>query len=122
MTASIAARPRAVWNSGVGACVALAVAAAAPAAGVAAQQPSFSTRIDNVRVDVEVRRGDVVVSGLTASDFEVLDNGVPQQVEIVAPSAFPVSVVLALDTSASLHPREREHLTAAGTGVIDALR
>ena len=70
------------------------VAVTAP---IAAQQPSFSARADYVRVDVEVRRGNAVVTGLTAADFEVLDNGVRQRVEIVAPSAFPVSVVLALD-------------------------
>ena len=104
----------------VGAAVALATGV--PGAGAAARQPSFSTRVDNVRVDVEVRRGGQLVAGLTAADFEVFDNGVRQKVEIVAPSAAPVSVVLALDSSASLDARERSHLTRASTRVIDALK
>ena len=52
----------------------------------------------------------------------MLDNGVRQKVEIVAPSAAPVSVVLALDGSASLDAKERSHLTRASTRVIDALK
>jgi Ca-activated chloride channel family protein len=108
-----------------GVVVALAVAAAlatAPGSSLAAQQASFSARVDSVRVDIDVRRNNVPVSGLTAEDFEVLDNGVRQKVELVASTALPVSVVLALDTSASLDPEERTHLVAAGTRAIDALR
>src|SRR5688572_27542125 len=100
--------------------VALGVAAGGgPSAG---QQPSFSARVDTVRVDVDVRRDDRPVVGLTADDFEIFDNGVRQKVELMASTALPVSVVLALDTSASLDQKERAHLVAAGTRVIDALR
>ena len=106
----------------VAAGLATALLAGLAAAPIAGQQPSFSARVDNVRVDVEVRRDDKLVSGLTAADFEVLDDGVPQKVEIVAPSGFPVSAVLALDSSASLDRRERVHLTRAGTRVIDGLK
>ena len=62
------------------------------------------------------------MTGLSASDFEVLDNGVPQRVELVSPAALPLNVVLALDGSTSLDARERAHLIAAGKRVIDALR
>jgi VWFA-related protein len=117
MTRTTPSRPNAVARSL--ATVGVAVALAAPAA---VQQPSFSTRVDNVRVDVEVRRGGQLAAGLTAADFEVLDNGVPQKVAMVAPSAAPVSVVLTLDSSASLHARERVHLTRAGMRIIDALK
>jgi VWFA-related protein len=91
-------------------------------ASIEAQQPSFSARADYVRVDVEVRHNNAVVAGLTAGDFEVLDNGVPQRVEIVAPSAYSVSVVLALDMSSSLDQKARAHLIGAGTRVVDALK
>jgi VWFA-related protein len=87
-----------------------------------AQTPVFSARVDAVRVDVEVRRGDRPVAGLTAADFEILDNGVPQRAELVSPTALPLNVVLALDRSASLDARERDHLIAAGRRVVDALR
>jgi VWFA-related protein len=105
----------------LGAAAALAILMSSPLPPLA-QQASFSARVDNVRVDVEVSRNDRLVQGLTAADFEVLDNGVPQKVEIVAPSAFPVSVVLALDGSASLDAKERTHLIRAGTRVIDGLK
>ena len=62
------------------------------------------------------------MTGLRASDFEVLDNGVPQRVELLSPTALPLNVVLALDGSTSLDARERAHLIAAGKRVIDALR
>ena len=105
----------------LGAGAALATLMAGPMQPLA-QQASFSARVDNVRVDVEVRRSERLVQGLTAADFDVLDNGVRQKVEIVAPSAFPVSVVLALDGSASLDQKERAHLIRAGTRVIDGLK
>jgi Ca-activated chloride channel homolog len=99
-----------------------AAAAVAAVATLAGQQPSFSARVDTVRVDVEVRRGDRPVTGLTAADFEIFDNGVRQQVTLMSSTALPLSVVLALDTSESLDQKERAHLVAAGTRVIDALR
>jgi VWFA-related protein len=100
----------------------LPVALGASRAGVAAQQPVFSARVDTVRVDVDVSRGDRPVLGLTAGDFEVFDNGVRQNVDLMAASALPVNVVLVLDTSKSLDAAERAHLTAAGTTIVDALR
>jgi Ca-activated chloride channel homolog len=109
------------WLATVGG-VALTLASGRVSPGVAEQRPSFSTRVDQVRVDVEVRRGGHFVTGLTAEDFDVLDNGVRQKVEIVAPSAAPVSVVLALDSSASLEAKGRLHLTQATMRVINELK
>jgi VWFA-related protein len=97
---------------------------AAGAAGPVAQEPKplFSAAVDVVRVDVDVRRGDKVVEGLTAADFEVLDNGVRQRVELVAGDSLPLNVVIALDVSASLDARGRRQLAAAGQRVVDALQ
>jgi Ca-activated chloride channel family protein len=93
---------------------------------LAAQEPpapaTFSARVDAVRVDVDVRRGNRPVAGLTADDFEIVDSGVRQRAELVSPTALPLNVVLALDGSASLDAREREHLIAAGHRVVEALR
>jgi VWFA-related protein len=103
--------------------VAVMTAAAGAGGGPAApQQPSFSARVDTVRVDVDVRRNNAPVSGLSAADFEVFDNGVKQTVDLISATAAPISVVLALDTSASLDARERIHLTAAGARVVEALQ
>jgi VWFA-related protein len=89
---------------------------------VAGQQPVFSVRVDTVRVDVDVSRSDRPVLGLGAGDFEVFDNGVRQNVDLIAASALPVDVVLVLDTSKSLDATQRAHLSAAGNAVVDALR
>ncbi len=107
----------------IAAGVALVTAAAGAGGGPAApQQPSFSARVDTVRVDVDVRRNNAPISGLSAADFEVLDNGVKQTVDLVSSTAAPISVVLALDTSASLDAKERAHLAAASVRVVDALK
>lgn len=104
------------------AACATSMALAVALAGASPHQPSFSTRVDSVRVDVEVKRGGQMLTGLTAGDFEVLDEGVRQTVEIVAPSVAPVSVVLALDSSASLDEKGRAHLSRASLRLIDALQ
>jgi Ca-activated chloride channel family protein len=107
---------------GLVAALGAALAGAGPGVGAAAQQPVFSTRVDTVRVDVEVRRGGRLANGLTAADFEVFDNGVRQTVDLVTASTLPVSVVLALDTSASLDAAQRAHLSRAGRRLIDELK
>jgi Ca-activated chloride channel family protein len=101
---------------------ALLVPAALATARTDAQQPVFSARVDTVRVDVDVRRNGRPVPGLGAADFDVLDNGVPQKVDLMAASAAPIDVVLVLDGSDSLDAKERAHLTAAGATIIDALQ
>jgi Ca-activated chloride channel family protein len=87
-----------------------------------AQQTLFKAAVNSVRVDVEVRRGGQPVAGLTAADFQIVDEGVPQRAELVSTTTLPLNVVLALDGSASLDARERQHLVAAGRAVVDALR
>ena len=80
--------------------------AAAPAAQV------FRSRVDSVLVDVSVRQDRREVVDLTAADFEVRDNGVPQAVHLVSVGqAIPISFVALVDVSASV---ER-----AGTSVVD---
>src|SRR5688500_20172103 len=49
-------------------------------------QATFRSGTDAVTVDVSVRDGARVVTGLRAADFEVLDNGVPQDVAAVSRS------------------------------------
>jgi Ca-activated chloride channel homolog len=93
--------------------------AAAPASSQ--QAPTFSARIDAVRVDVLVTDHGRPVVGLKASDFEVIDNGVRQQVDLAAFDAIPLNVVLALDVSASMAGEPLAQLKAAGRAVADGL-
>ena len=59
----------------------------------ATQTPSFSTRSEAVRVDVLVTDNGRIVRGLGPSDFEVRDNGVLQQVNLVSFEQIPLNVV-----------------------------
>ena len=79
--------------------------AAAPAlVHTAAQQQPFRTAVDVVELSVAVTSGKTVVADLTATDFEVLDNGVKQDVLGVSRELLPIDVTLVIDTSESLTP------------------
>jgi hypothetical protein len=64
-------------------------------------QPVFRSNIDLVTVPVFVKGSAGAVAGLTAADFVVTDNRVPQQVEMVDSEAVPVDVTVLLETSAA---------------------
>ncbi len=85
------------------------------------QVPTFSAKTDVVRVDVLVTDRGQPVGGLTASDFEVFDNDVPQQVELVSFENVPLNVVFVLDESASLSGGRLDHLRTACESVLDGL-
>lgn len=86
------------------------------------QRPMFSARLEAVRVDVSVTAGGRPVRGLTAADFEVLDNGVRQRVDLVATDELPLDLVLALDVSGSVAGERLEHLRAASAAALAGLR
>jgi Ca-activated chloride channel family protein len=77
---------------------------AAPPPPATPQQPApiFRTGADVVSVDASVQRERRPVTGLTAGDFELLDNGVAQEVTDVAYEKLPIDVTLLLDVSASV--------------------
>ena len=78
------------------ACVTGAVAASAQ------QQPVFRASVEGVSVTVSVRKGGAPVAGLTAADFEVFDNKVPQKISTFTVEALPVDVTLLLHVSRSI--------------------
>ncbi len=82
----------------------------------------FGVRVDSVYVDAFVsQRGDPVVD-LSASDFELKDNGVVQRLEIIASEALPLLSVLVFDSSGSLAGERLLALQAAGRAFLDGLR
>ena len=85
------------------------------------QSPSFSTKVESVRVDVLVAENGQPVAGLGPSDFEVLDNGVRQQVDLVSFDQIPLNVILAFDMSYSVAGERFEHLRAGGRAVLSGL-
>ena len=86
------------------------------------QAPVFSTKVEVVRVDVLVTDKGQPVLGLAPADFEVLDNGVLQQVEFVSYDQIPLNVVLAFDMSDSVAGERLEHLRTAGAGLLGGLK
>ncbi len=81
---------------------------AAPAA-----QVQFRSTTDVVTVDVSVRDGSRVVTGLAAADFEVDDNGVRQTVMDVSYDTMPIDITIALDISLSVEGERLEQLRRA---------
>lgn len=77
--------------------IALAVAAAAPVPRQEVQQPVFRSGTQVVTIDVSVRRRQAPVNGLVAADFELLDNGVRQRIELQPVEAVPVDVTVVFD-------------------------
>jgi VWFA-related protein len=89
---------------------------------VAGQTATFSSRLEAVRVDVLVTDSGRIVRGLRPADFEVVDNGVVQQIDLTTFEELPINVILALDMSQSMVGERLEHLRAAGRAVLDGLR
>lgn len=78
-----------------------------------AQQPTFKVQTELVRIDVLVERNGKPVVGLTADDFTVEDNGVPQRVSLL-PETEIVTFSTILDVSGSMTPQK---LNNAGAGI-----
>lgn len=93
---------------------------AAPS-GVPQEVPTFATGVESVYLDVWVGRGATPVQGLTAADFEVKDDGVPQQVEVVDISKVPLHAILVLDTSASVAGPQLNALKTAAGAFLEGL-
>jgi VWFA-related protein len=95
---------------GVALAAAAAAALAAGTAGSARQEsapgqqtPTFRAAASAVAVDVTVRdRSRRAITGLTAGDFEVFDNGVLQTVDEASYAKLPIDVTVALDVSYSV--------------------
>lgn len=100
----------------------LVAMAAACLLGPTPQQPTFTARVDGVRVDVMVVDGSRrPFRGLTPGDFEIRDNGVRQKVEVVSFGEVPLSVTLAFDLSQSVAGRRLVQLERSVRGLADAL-
>ena len=86
------------------------------------QATTFSSRVDVVRVDVLVTDNGKPVLGLTPADFEIVDNGVAQQVELVSFDQVPLNVVLAFDMSNSVEGDRRDRLLTGAGALLGGLK
>ena len=84
--------------------IVLTLVAAARAQGPSTQDvPAFSSSVQLVEVYATVTdaKGELV-TGLRQSDFDVLENGAPQEVTTFAAGEFPLTVALGVDRSFSM--------------------
>lgn len=84
--------------------LAAAILASIPAGAVSRQEPraTFRAGADVVAVEASVRRDKRPVTGLKIGDFQLLDNGVPQQISDLNYERLPIDLTVVLDVSASV--------------------
>ncbi|BCS35393.1 hypothetical protein TBR22_A46200 [Luteitalea sp. TBR-22] len=99
--------------------VALSAAAVCPQAP-RAQESTFRASVDVVRIDAFAHRDQQPVTGLTARDFVVRDNGVEQQVDAIG-TTDSAHVVVGLDVSASVDGETLAQLRAGVAAVLATL-
>jgi VWFA-related protein len=93
------------------------------ASQASAQTQPFSTKVEAVRVDVLVTENNGrVVRGLQAADFDVRDNGVQQQVDLVSFEQIPLNLVLVFDMSSSVAGERLVHLREGIRGLLAGLK
>jgi Ca-activated chloride channel homolog len=101
------------------ACAATALLAIGATVGLPAQ--TFRAATEGVRVDVLVTNGNRPIGGLTRDDFELLDNGVPQAIKNVTIEEVPFSMLLVLDSSASMEGGAIRDLKSAASAAVNAM-
>jgi VWFA-related protein len=81
----------------------------------------FEIDVRTVYVDVFVTRDGRPITGLYSTDFEVLDNGIRQEIRLLDPNALPLATILLLDVSGSVVGEELEQLRAAAHAFVEGL-
>jgi Ca-activated chloride channel family protein len=103
-------------------CVLLACLMLPLDAGAQATPPTFRSGVDIVGLNVVVTDGEQkFVTGLTAEDFTVYEDGVQQDVSFFASTAVPLDLAVLLDTSASMSDK-METVQEAAIGFTRTLR
>lgn len=107
-----------MWRSGL-----VAVALALQSGAQTPPPPLvFGSAVEAVFVDVFVTRDGHPLAGLMPAEFELKDNGVRQQVELLSAETRPLRAILVFDTSSSMTGNRMEMLRAAGRAFLDGLR
>lgn len=82
----------------------------------------FRSGVDGVVIPVSVRSGNKPVAGLTATDFELRDNGVRQELQDVSAEKIPIDLTLLLDLSSSVDGPMLQRLKTAVADTAGLLR
>jgi VWFA-related protein len=102
--------------------VAVAVTLAGAATVVAQQTPQFRTGVDVVELNVAVFDGRRVVADLTPANFEVIDNGVKQEVLSATREIMPIDATIVIDTSESVTEPLMKSMLSAINRIRERLR
>jgi VWFA-related protein len=86
------------------------------------EPPTFAAGVEAVYVDAFVTDGKGPVTGLTAGQFALRDDGVARPVELVASAAQPLTTLLVLDTSGSVVGEKLAALRGACRVLLGELR
>ena len=107
-------------GAGLSLAIAGSFAVAMSAAG-AQQTALFRARREMVRIDVLVTERNHPVAGLGQTDFQILDNGVPQELELMSTDELPINAIMALDLSGSVTGERLDQLRGASRALLGAL-
>jgi VWFA-related protein len=111
-------RSRNAWFNTLCALCALCVMTCLTGVG----QQVFRSNVDGVIIPVSVTSGNKPVSNLTATDFELRDNGVVQEIQRADSENVPLDLTLLLDLSSSVDGPLLERLKAAVTDTASLLQ
>jgi len=102
--------------------VAAALALAGGRGEVRAQQPTFGVDIEVINLNVSVTDGrNRYVTDLARDDFSIFEDGVKQDISLFTHENLPISLVLMLDTSASMDEK-LETAQQAATRFVGTLK
>lgn len=101
--------------------LAAAPAAQQPAADQPAQSQVFRSGASLVALNVTVTDGKKHITGLTANDFAVYEDGVQQRVQFFESKDVPIDLILLIDASSSMSDK-MSLVHQAATGCLKALR
>jgi Ca-activated chloride channel family protein len=89
---------------------------------MSAQETRYRSGVDLVALNVVATDGQGrLISGLISDDFEIFEDGAPQQVTFFAASQLPIDLGVLLDTSSSMADKIST-VQAAAVGFVSAVR
>jgi VWFA-related protein len=100
--------------------LAIVIAAVCPLA-LAAAAPQFRASVDIVRTEALVLDGGKPLTGLSARDFAVTDQGAPQTIEVRPLANQPIDVAVVLDVSSSVRGSRLDRLRAGAQALVGQL-
>lgn len=88
----------------------------------ALKPPIFAAQVDSVLIDAFVTNAGVNVTGLSARDFTLKEDGVVRAFDLVPAESLPIRAVLVFDTSSSMRGPKLDRLRLAAEAFLDQLR